>query len=171
MLPGTTRLGSSASTFASSPRQVPRRSLQQAASANASNTLELLYAVQFVTRCAAERMATVLSTPALSSGASQSLAALTDSVVTSTWPSSVQVYSVIVNARTALTANNNTVSAAVRTLWASSAFSPRYAKGARPAGVPPAAEKALGAPQLKPKMACRSNVGIAWEPTAGRPRC
>ena len=56
------------------------------------------------------------------------------------------------------------------TMWATSAFSPRYARNKRPAGVSPAAEKALGPPQLKQKHRCGMNVAIAWVPTMARPR-
>lgn len=57
------------------------------------------------------------------------------------------------------------------TLWATSAYSPRYAAGTRPAGTTVAAAKATGKPQLKPGVAkCAPNNAIAWVPTMGRPR-
>lgn len=58
------------------------------------------------------------------------------------------------------------------TIWASSAGSPRYAKrSARPAGVPMAADKAVGRPQLKQGVTqCKANNAIAWVPTMARPR-
>lgn len=57
------------------------------------------------------------------------------------------------------------------TVWASSAGSPRYAKGARPSGVQLAADKAVGSPQLKRSMAaCKPNNAIAWVPSMARPR-
>lgn len=58
------------------------------------------------------------------------------------------------------------------TLWATSAFSPRYAAGSRAPGVPLAAEKAVGGPQLLTARTtrCTASLASAWQPTMQRPR-
>lgn len=59
-------------------------------------------------------------------------------------------------------------------VWATSARSPRYAKGQRPAGEPLGAERAVGVPQLLMSpvgaVSCAPNLKIAWVPTMARPR-
>lgn len=63
---------------------------------------------------------------------------------------------------------------AAKVIWATSAHSPRYARGRRAPGVPLGADKAVGAPQLlmtRPgALRCASNIRIAWNPTLARPR-